>query len=39
MRRDAKKMDEKLCDGLDVAVCAIRFDIVELECNERQKSQ
>ena len=33
MRRDAQKMDERPSDGLVVAVCAIRLDIVELECS------
>ena len=31
MRRDAQKTDKKLSDGLVMAVCAIRLDIVELE--------
>ena len=33
MRHDDQKTDEKLSDGLVVAVYAIRLDIVELECS------
>ena len=33
VRRDAQKMHEKVSNGLDVAVCATRLDLVELECS------
>ena len=33
MQRDAQKTDEKVSNGLDVAVCVTRLDLVELECS------
>ena len=33
MRCDAKKTNEEGSDQLEVAMCATRLDIVELECS------
>ena len=33
VRRNTQKVDEKVSNGLEVAVCATRLDVVEFKCS------